>query len=249
MIDTHAHYDDERLLSVIDTLMPEMSENDVEKIITCATDYSSAEKILSLCEKYENLYALVGIYPHETHKCAFDRDKFISLTSHKKVVGIGEIGLDFYYDDAPKDVQLESVTKQIEFANEMGLPISFHDREAHGDSLDLLKKLSPKGVVHCFSGSVEMAKEIVRLGMYLGIGGTLTFKNARVLPQVVKEISLENLVLETDAPYLAPVPHRGKLNRSDYILHVAEKIAEIKGESVQTVLQATTDNAHKIFKF
>ncbi len=249
MIDTHAHYDDERLLSVIDTIMPEMLENGVEKIITCATDYASAHNTISLCEKYDNLYALVGIYPHETHVCAFDREKFDSLISHEKVVGIGEIGLDYYYDDAPKDVQIKAVTQQIEFANEHDLAISFHDREAHGDSLELLKKLSPKGVVHCFSGSVEMAKEIVKLGMYLGIGGTLTFKNARVLPQVVKEIPLSHLVLETDAPYLAPVPHRGKLNRSDYILHVAEKIAEIKGESVDTVLQATTENAHKIFKF
>ncbi len=249
IIDTHAHYDDEQFEDNLDSLFEEMKQNGVKKIITCATDFLSAEKVLELCEKYECLYAAVGIYPHNTHTCAFDEQKLKELASNKKVVAIGEIGLDYYYDDSPKSVQLESVEKQIILANELSLPITFHDREAHADSLELLKKYKPKGVVHCFSGSLEMAKEIVKLGMYLGIGGALTFKNARVLPGVVKEIPLENLVLETDAPYMAPVPKRGKVNRSDYIKFIAEKVAEIKEISVDKVYDVTTKNAERIFKF
>ena len=249
IIDTHAHYDDEQFEGNLDSLFDEMKQNGVKKIITCATDFSAAEKVLELCEKYECLYAAVGIYPHNTHTCAFDEQKLKELASNKKVVAIGEIGLDYYYDDSPKNVQLESVEKQIILANELSLPITFHDREAHADSLELLKKYKPKGVVHCFSGSLEMAKEIVKLGMYLGIGGALTFKNARVLPGVVKEIPLENLVLETDAPYMAPVPKRGKVNRSDYIKFIAEKVAEIKEISVDKVYDVTNKNAERIFKF
>lgn len=249
IIDTHAHYDDEQFDGELDSLFDEMKQNGVHKIITCATNFSSAEKVLELCEKYECLYAAVGIYQHNTHTCAFDEQKLKELASNKKVVAIGEIGLDYYYDDSPKSVQLESVEKQIILANELSLPITFHDREAHADSLELLKKYKPKGVVHCFSGSLEMAKEIVKLGMYLGIGGALTFKNARVLPGVVKEIPLENLVLETDAPYMAPVPKRGKVNRSDYIKFIAEKVAEIKEISVDKVYDVTNKNAERIFKF
>ena len=249
IIDTHAHYDDEQFEGNLDSLFDEMKQNGVKKIITCATNFSAAEKVLELCEKYECLYAAVGIYPHNTHTCAFDEQKLKELASNKKVVAIGEIGLDYYYDDSPKSVQLESVEKQIILANELDLPVTFHDREAHADSLELLKKYKPKGVVHCFSGSLEMAKEIVKLGMYLGIGGALTFKNARVLPGVVKEIPLENLVLETDAPYMAPVPKRGKVNRSDYIKFIAEKVAEIKEISVDKVYDVTNKNAERIFKF
>ncbi|MGN0173826.1 MAG: TatD family hydrolase [Acutalibacteraceae bacterium] len=249
IIDTHAHYDDERFDDNLADILSEMKQNGVEKIITCAVNYDNAEKVLELCDKYEMLYAAVGIYPHETSGQNWDRDRLERLAGHKKAVAIGEIGLDYYYDDSSRETQLDIVKKQISLANELGLPITYHDREAHADTMEILKEYKPKGVIHCFSGSVEMAKEIIKLGMYLGIGGALTFKNARVLPNVVKEIPLSKLVLETDAPYMTPVPFRGKCNRSDYIIYIAEKIAEIKGVSVSEVLKVTSENAVKIFEF
>ncbi len=249
IIDTHAHYDDRQFESDFDELLQEMRSNGVEKIITCGVTLEDSEKLLEVCEQNDMLYAAVGVYPHETHKTPFNAEKLEQLAKHKKCVAIGEIGLDYYYDDSPRQTQIEVLKSQIEVANALDLPITFHDRDAHNDSLEILKKYKPKGVVHCYSGSVEMAKEIVKIGMSLGIGGVLTFKNARVLPDVVKEIPLEKLVLETDAPYMAPVPYRGKRNRSDYIIHIAEKIAEIKGISVEEVLKVTNNNAKEIFKF
>lgn len=249
IIDTHAHYTDSQFDSESESVLGELKQNDVEKIITCAVDFQNAENVLKLCEKHDFLYAAVGIYPHNTHTCPYDEATLRRLAEHKKVVAIGEIGLDYFYDDAPKATQLEAVKGQLCLANELKLPVSFHDREAHADTLALLKEYKPKGVIHCYSGSVEMAKEIVKLGMYLGIGGALTFKNARVLPEVVKEIPLESLVLETDAPYMAPVPVRGKRNRSDYIKYIAEKIAVIKEIDTETVFEITNENARKIFKF
>ena len=249
IIDTHAHYDDKQFSGELEELLCEMKSNGVEKIITCGVNLQNSEEVLSLCEKNEMLYAAVGIYPHETHISPFDKEKLVKLASHKKCVAIGEIGLDYFYDDSPRDTQIEVLKKQVEVANELSLPITFHDREAHQDSMEILKKYKPKGVVHCYSGSVEMAKEIVNLGMYIGVGGALTFKNARVLPEVVSAIPLRNLVLETDAPYMSPVPYRGKRNRSDYILKIAEKVAEIKGISVTEVFEITNENAKDIFKF
>lgn len=249
MIDTHAHYDDERFENNLSEILNDINKNGVEKIVTCSVNLDNAEKVLSLCDKYDMLYAAVGIYPHDTKEHSLEEDKFLKLLKHKKVVAVGEIGLDYYYDDSPRETQIAVLRKQLEIANDVCLPITFHDREAHKDTLELLKEFKPKGVVHCFSGSVEMAREVVDLGMYLGIGGALTFKNARVLPNVVKEIPLEHFVLETDAPYMTPVPFRGKCNRSDYMIFIAEKIAELKCVSVDEVLRVTTENANKIFKF
>ena len=249
IIDTHAHYDDKQFEGDLPKLLDEMRKNGVDKIITCGVNLKNSEKVLELCEKYDMLYAAVGIYPHETRGQNFDRPLLERLAGHKKAVAIGEIGLDYYYDDSPRETQIDVLCKQLEVANDMNLPVTFHDREAHADTLELLKKYKPKGVVHCYSGSTQMAKEIVKLGMFLGIGGALTFKNARVLPEVVKEIPLESLVLETDAPYMSPVPFRGKRNRSDYILNIAEKIAEIKNIAVDEVLRVTSNTANEIFKF
>ena len=249
IIDTHAHYDDSRFEVNLPELLDEMRCNGVEKIITCGVTLDDSEKLLKMCETSDMLYAAVGVYPHETAAAPFDKERLIKLASHNRAVAIGEIGLDYFYDDSPKETQIAVLKEQLEVANELLLPITFHDRDAHQDSLDILKEYRPKGVVHCFSGSVELAKEIVKIGMSLGIGGVLTFKNARVLPDVVKEIPIEKLVLETDAPYMAPVPYRGKCNRSDYIIHIAEKVAEIKGISVRDVLEITNQNAVEIFKF
>lgn len=247
MIDTHAHYDDERLCD--DALIREVFRHGVQRIVTCATSFDNAERVLSLCERYEGMYAAIGVYPHETAKYTWDEARLCALLRHKKAVAVGEIGLDYYYDDAPREVQLEWAKRQIELANRLGLPISFHDRDAHGDSMNLIRQYKPRGSVHCFSGSAQMAREVVACGMYIGVGGVLTFKNARVLPDVVRAVPLTRLLLETDAPYMAPVPMRGKTNRSDYMIYVAEKIAEIKNISVEEVVGATDANANALFEF
>ena len=245
MIDTHAHYDDSRISGII----PEVLANGVDKIITCATNFDDAMAVLKFCERYDNMFAAVGVYPHETIKYEWDKERLKSLAMHKKVVAIGEIGLDYYYDDSPRKTQLEWLSNQLSLANELGLPVTFHDRDAHGDTMNMLRKYKPRGAVHCFSGSVELARETVALGMYIGVGGVLTFKNARVLPQVVEDVPLSRILLETDAPYMSPVPMRGKPNRSDYMIYTAKKIAEIKKITVDEVIKATDENANTLFKF
>ena len=167
---------------------------------------------------------------------------------HEKCVAIGEIGLDYHWMTSTKEVQREFFRAQTELAKRLDMPVIVHDREAHGDTLDILKELKPKGVLHCFSGSVEMAREIIKLGMYIGLNGVVTFKNARKSLEVVKDIPLERLVLETDCPYLAPVPHRGKRNDSSYIPHIAERIGEVLGMNAQEILDITNENAKRLFE-
>ncbi len=248
IFDSHAHYTDAQFQNDFDTLYRQMQQNGVARILTCATDFKDCEAVLRLCEQYENLYAAVGVYPHETHlQGEWDESRLRRYAAHEKAVAIGEIGLDYHYDGAPKSIQKEWVVRQIELANELAMPISFHDREAHGDTLEILKTYRPKGVVHCFSGSVEMAREVIKIGMFIGIGGAVTFKNARVPVEVVEAVPIEHILLETDAPYMTPAPHRGKRNRSDYILLIAQKIAEIKGMTAQAVIDATEQNANRLF--
>ena len=249
IFDTHAHYDDERFAKNLEKTVEQMKNNDVAGIITCGTSYEGSENALKMCEKFDIMYAAVGVYPHEIiNSEKFDRDRFLTLLSHKKAVAVGEIGLDYFYDDTPKEMQLEWIEQFLQLSNESSKAITFHDRDAHADTIKMLKKYKPQGVVHCFSGSVEMAKEITALGMSIGVGGVVTFKNASKLVNVVKEIPLSQIVLETDAPYMAPEPVRGTLNRSDYIHYIAEKVAQIKSESVERVCDVTTENAMRIFK-
>ena len=248
IFDTHEHYDDPRY-GDLDHVVDEMRRNGVEAILTCATDYASCETVLKLAGQYDLFYAAVGIYPHDIIKQGrWDADRLRAYARHPKVVAIGEIGLDYHYDDTPRQMQKDWLCRQLALANELQLPVSFHDRDAHGDTLELLRQYRPKGVLHCFSGSVEMAREITKLGMYLGIGGVVTFKNARVLKQVVQAIDLEMLVLETDAPYMTPEPLRGQTNRSDYIIYIARQVAQLKGLPVEQVLQITEQNARRVFQ-
>ena len=168
------------------------------------------------------------------------------ISENKKIVAIGEIGLDYHWD-IPKDKQTEVVKSQLKLANDLNMPVVFHDREAHGDSMELLRKYKPKGLLHCYSGSTEMLKEVLKLGMYISLGGVVTFKNARVPVEVAKAVPVDRLLLETDAPYLAPVPCRGKRNDSSYISYIAEKIAEIKNMDTQELINITTENAKRMY--
>ncbi len=249
IFDSHAHYDshnfDDDRHEILKNFLP--SKN-VVGVINCASDFESAEMTVKLCEQYDYIYGAVGVHPHETEDAGlFHEERLIALANNKKIVAIGEIGLDYHYDFSPRDIQKEWFEKQLILANKLGLPVIVHDREAHKDTMDMLIKYKPKGVVHCFSGSVETARETVNLGMYIGLGGAVTFRNAKTPVEVAKDIPLERLLLETDAPYMTPVPHRGKRCDSSYIIHTAEKIAEVREMETEQVLKAAYDNAKCLF--
>lgn len=248
IFDTHAHYDDIRFDETRDEVILNLPSGGVCGVINCGSDILSSEKSVELANKYDFFYAAVGIHPESvTTDSVFESSLFEKLIKNKNVVAIGEIGLDYHWDASLKDKQINLFEQQVVFANNHLLPVIVHDREAHFDTLEILKKHRPTGVVHCFSGSVEMAKEIIGLGMYVGIGGVLTFKNAKKLCEVAKEISLERILLETDAPYMAPEPFRGKTNNSTFIDFVAQKLAEIKNISKEEILKITRSNAEKLF--
>ncbi len=248
IFDSHAHYNDERYADNRSEAIDFAANNGVIGIINCGTDIASSEQSVYLSEKYPFFYAAVGYHPEcIDDKTVFDESALLRLVSNKKVKAIGEIGLDYYYDTTYKANQIDFFEKQILFAKKNSLPVIIHDREAHKDTLDIIKKHKPNGVLHCFSGSVEMAQEIINSGMYIGIGGVVTFKNAKKLAEVVKSIPLEKILLETDAPYMAPEPFRSKTNNSAYIKYVAEKIAEIKNVDVSTVYKTTVNNTKSLF--
>ena len=248
IFDTHAHYDDKAFDSDRDELLSKLFSERVAYIVNQGTDLNLSKYSIALAEKYENMYCAVGIHPENiTETSLEDIEKIKSLSSHSKVVAIGEIGLDYYWD-IPKEPQKLIFEKQLVLAKELDMPVTVHDREAHGDVFELIRKYRPQGIMHCFSGSVEMAREIVKLGMYIGIGGVVTFRNARKTIEVVSDIPLERIVLETDCPYLCPEPYRGKRNDSGMIQLIAEKVAEIKGISVEEVLKATLHNGKEIYR-
>lgn len=248
IFDSHAHYDDAKFDLIREEILAKMPENNVCGIINCGTDISTSLMSINLAEKFPFIYAAIGYHPESVNDTTvFEKDKLIELSKNKKVVAIGEIGLDYYWDTSFKTNQIDFFEKQLFLAKKLDLPVIIHDRDAHGDTLEILKKHRPKGVLHCFSGSIEMAREIIKLGLYIGVGGVITFKNSKKLVEIVKEISLERILLETDAPYLAPEPYRGKTNNSAYILRVAEKIAEIKSITTKEVLSVTTKNVKALF--
>lgn len=246
IFDTHSHYEDERFDEIRDELFRTMHQNGVCGIVTCGCDEASSKAALKMAEDYDFVYAAVGIHPGSIDS-GTTPEQIAELAKRQKCVAIGEIGLDYYWVSDNKQSQIEIFEKQILIAKELDLPIIVHDRDAHGDTMEILKKYKPKGVVHCYSGSVEMAEEIIKLGMYIGVGGVITFNNAKKLPDVVRIIPDELLVVETDCPYLAPVPYRGKLCHSGMIKYTAEKIAEIRGTSAQSIFELTAKNAKILF--
>ncbi|MBR3149910.1 MAG: TatD family hydrolase [Eubacterium sp.] len=249
IFDTHSHYDDEQFDEDRIELLSSMREKGVTNIVTCGCDIETSKANMALSEQFDFVYFAAGFHPETLEGSDIgDLETIKSLALCDKCVAIGEIGLDYHWMSSTKEKQKEYFTKQIELAKQIELPVIVHDREAHGDTLDILKATQPKGVLHCFSGSVEMAREIIKLGMYIGLNGVVTFKNARKSLEVVRDIPLERLVLETDCPYLAPVPHRGKRNDSSYIPHIAERIGEVLGMSAQEILDVTEKNAKELFE-
>lgn len=248
IFDTHAHYDDSAFDDDRNELLSALPSMNVCGVVNQATNIKTAEVSIALAEKYDYVYAAVGVHPECLDGLEDDYiEKLRKFAQHKKVVAIGEIGLDYYYD-IPKDLQKRVFEQQVLLANELSMPVCVHDREAHGDTMDILRKHKPKGVVHCFSGSAETAKEVISLGMYIGMGGVITFKNARKTVEVMQQVPLDRFVLETDAPYLAPVPFRGKRCDSSYIKYTAQKIAEIRGLSLNEVLELSEQNAKRLYE-
>lgn len=249
MIDTHSHINMIESLS-LDEIIKNAFDNGIDKIIVPSAYPADMENIMDLVNKYDNVYGMLGIHPSEVK--SWD-DSFIekikNYAKNSKIAAIGEIGLDYYWDKSFNDLQKEVFIKQIKLANELNLPIDIHDREAHKDTYDIIQEHNngSKVIMHCFSGSVEFARECVKAGFYLGIGGVVTFKNAIKMKEVVKTVPLERILLETDAPYLTPVPFRGKENQPAYIKYVAEEIASLREITKEEVALVTTENAKTVF--
>ena len=250
IFDTHAHYDDAAFDADRDTLTAALPANGVRAVVNAGADLSSSRAGIALCERLPFFRAAVGVHPEAA--AAFPADgeaQLEALAQHPAVVAIGEIGLDYHYADAcPRERQKEVFARQVALANRLSLPVIVHDREAHEDTLAILYRYRPAGVVHCFSGSVEMMREVTALGMYVGLGGAVTFKNARRPVEVAAAVPLDRLVLETDAPYMAPVPLRGRRCDSAMIAHTAARIAEIRQMPVDALLQAAFDNACRLYR-
>ncbi len=252
LFDSHAHYNDSKFDEDRFLILDRMQEAGIGYIMNAADSMESIEKILKISEKYSFVYASVGVHPENcADLCEHDMDILEKYTCHEKVRAIGEIGLDYYWDTCPKHLQKQWFTRQIELAKKVKLPIIIHDRDAHADTMDIVRATNARdtgGVFHCYSGSVEMAREILSQSLYIAFGGTLTFKNAKKVKEVAHYVPLSQILIETDSPYLAPEPHRGKRNSSLFIIHVAEELAKIKGVSLDEVIRATTNNAKNLFK-
>lgn len=232
IIDSHAHYDDESFDSDRAEVFSQIQEEGVVGILNCSSTYDSVGKTNNLTKEYNFIYGALGIHPENANELTDERLENIKklIKSNKRIVAVGEIGLDYYWDEnPPKEVQKEVFIKHMKLAEELNKPVIIHDRDAHADTIEIMKMFpNVKGVVHCFSGSVEFARECVKLGYYIGITGVITFKNAKKLVEVVRDVPLDKLLVETDCPYMAPEPNRGKRNKSDYIKYIIEKIATIK---------------------
>ncbi len=248
IFDSHAHYNDKAFNDDRNFLLDSLKESGICGVVNCGADLKSSETSLLLSERYNYIYFAAGIHPEEVVDLPEDYlSKIKAMAQHKKCVAIGEIGLDYYWTKETKELQKKVFIEQIKLAKKLNLPIIVHSRDAHEDTLNILKKYKPTGVLHCFSGSVETAKEILNLGMYIGFGGALTFKNAKKAVEVAEMLPLDRLLLETDCPYMAPVPHRGKRNDSSLIPFVAEKISEIKEINPQEIINKATENTKLLF--
>jgi len=249
LIDSHAHYEHGRFKQDRDALLKSMPNKGVKLIINTGCDLPSSHDSIALADAHPHVYATVGVHPHEAKTLDEKNLETIKkLCSHSKVVALGEIGLDFHYDFSPRDVQRFWFKRQLELAQEINKPVVIHSREANDEVFDAIQKSPVRtGVIHSFSGDAKLALKYVKLGFYIGIGGVVTFDKSGQLQEVVAQIPLEHILLETDAPYLTPAPFRGKRNESHYLFYVAETIAKIKGTDQETVCRQTTKNVKDLF--
>ncbi len=252
LFDTHVHLNDDQFNDDLEEVIERARLNGVERVVVVGFDEKTIKRAMELIEAYDFMYAAIGWHPVDAIDLTDDYLKWIEeLTAHPKVVAIGEIGLDYHWDKSPKDVQQAVFRRQIQLAKRLDLPIIIHNREATEDVVTILEEEGASevgGIMHCFSGSPETAKRCLDMNFYISLGGPVTFKNAVKPKEVAKEVPLERLLIETDCPYLAPHPYRGKRNEPSYVKLVAEQIAELKGVSFEEVAKATTENANRLFR-
>lgn len=249
IFDSHAHYDDRRFDSDRDALLESLPAMGIGAVLNSASDLESSRDALALARRYPFFRASAGVHPHEAKTlddaalCEIER-----LCREPEVVALGEIGLDYYYDRSERDVQREAFRRQLSLARELNLPVIIHSRDAAQDTLDILREFRPRGIVHCFSYSAEVAKELVGMGLYLGFTGVVTFPNSKKPLEAAAVVPLDRLLIETDCPYLSPVPFRGKRCDSTMLPHTAEAIAAVKGISTEALIEATWDNAMRVYE-
>ena len=250
LFDTHAHYDARRFDSDRHELLASMQQNSVGRILNAGCDLESSRMAIELAHQYDFLYAAVGSHPDDAdHVDGALVDTYRELAKDKKAVAIGEIGLDYYYEDVPREQQKKAFQMQMELARELNLPVIVHERDAHSDGLEIVKDFPDvTGVFHCYSGSLEMARELVKLGWYVGFTGVLTFKNARKALEVAENVPLHRIVLETDCPYMAPEPYRGKRCDSTMLPRMAEKLAQLRDKTMEEIEQITWENGCRLFR-
>lgn len=250
IFESHAHYDSRKFEEDREELLSSMQENGIGTIMNVGATWKSVTTVIELAEQYPFMYAALGLHPDEVGDLDDEKFEFLkSQCNHEKVVAIGEIGLDYYWDNESHDVQKKWFIRQLDLARELDLPVIIHSRDAAEDTLKIMKEHAKglRGVIHCFSYSKELAEEYVKMGFYIGVGGVVTFKNGKKLKEVVEAIPLERILLETDCPYLAPEPYRGKRNSSLYIPHIAQEIADLRGITYEEVVAQTEQNAKMLF--
>lgn len=252
MIDSHCHLEDERFMGEVEETLARMREAGVDRCILAGSDEETSERIVRLTEQYTYVYGVVGVHPHEAKFFTpATLGRMEARLSSPRIVGVGEIGLDYYYDHSPKERQREALAAQIDLAYNRQVPAVFHVRDAHGEFTDMLRARKdnlPQGVMHCYTGSLESAKVYLNLGLYISFSGSVTFKNARNLQEVARYVPLDRLLIETDSPYLAPVPMRGKRNEPAYVRYVAEKVAELRGMDAGELADQAARNTERLFK-
>ncbi len=251
IIDSHAHYDDEKFDNDREEILKRIQNHGVVRVVNPASNADSARKCLKMAKEYDFLYTAVGIHPHDAKYITENTlDSFRDMAGSSKVIAVGEVGLDYYYDFSPREIQRSCFIAHIRLARELKLPMIIHDRDAHKDILDIIREEKASdvgGVFHCFTGSVEMAKEVLDLGFYIALGGAVTFKNAKKPVEVAKYVPMDRLLVETDSPYMAPVPYRGQRNDSTTLSEIVQKIAQVRETDLTQIMKATTVNADRLF--
>lgn len=250
IFDTHAHYDDEAFDQDLEEVLKKVQAAGVTRILNCSSNIESCLKTLELVKKYDFIYGAIGVHPQDAGEVPSNLNKIADMLSNNKIKAVGEIGLDYYYEGYDRDLQIRAFREQMDIAKQLGLPVVIHDRDAHEDTLKVIKEFKGvKGVLHCYSGSLEFAREVLKQDYYLGFTGVVTFKNAKKAVEVAREIPIEKMLIETDCPYMAPTPHRGDRNDSSYLTHIIEKIAELREVDKEYITSTTYENGNRLLGF